>query len=65
MAKRNIVEEIENKKIRSGYSSKYGYSTRINQIDDLLEKFENSDSKENDEFLRYLPLAIVATAETF
>ncbi len=62
---RDIIEEIESKKIRSGYSSKYGYSSRIDQIDTFVEKLEKSISEEDGELLRYLPLAIVATAETF
>lgn len=63
--KRNIVEEIELKKIRSNYASKYGCFERYWDIADFLEKNEENKYRNDKEVLRYIPLASIAATETY
>jgi len=64
--KRDIIEEIELKKVRSNYPSKYNYLSRFWGISTLANKI--GDEKllsEDKEILRYIPLASIAATETF
>lgn len=63
--KRNIVEEIELKKIRSNYPSKYGYSERFWSISRLTSELEKINSFAQEEALRYIPLAVIAATESY
>ena len=63
--KRNIIEEIESKNYRSNYSSKYGFSSRILELDELIYKLKDSTLADNEEIIRYFPIAIIAITDSF
>ena len=63
--KRNIIEEIESKKIRSNFPSKYGYLERFGNITSLTENLISSTLTDENEILRYIPLATIAATETY
>lgn len=58
--KRNIVTEIVQKRDRSDSRNYFGYSNKLNEINKVLEI-----ETENEEFLKYIPVASIATLETF
>ena len=63
--KRNIIEEIDSKKARSNFPTKYGYLDRFWDITSLTEKLNSKELSENKEILRYIPLATIAATETY
>lgn len=63
--KRDIISEIEFKKRRSKNSTKDGYISRLGDISNFIDSFINSESYSLNEVLRYIPLASIATTETY
>jgi hypothetical protein len=58
--KRNIVTEIVQRRDRSESRNYFGYSNKLDEINKVLEI-----ETENEEFLKYIPVASIATLETF
>jgi hypothetical protein len=62
MANRNIIEEIETKKSRSGHYH-YGYHSRVTSIDDLLVRVGTTALPSDNEILRAIPVASIGMLE--
>ena len=58
--KRNIINEIVLKRDRSAVSDYIGYSNKLDNINRVFEI-----ETENEEILKYIPVASIATLEMF
>lgn len=65
MAKRNIKDEILKLKERAEFESGHHYFQRLNDLKVLANTLESNENREIDEFFKYLPIATVATIESF
>jgi len=63
MNKRDILSEIRSRQLRTGSGRQFGYCYRLDQIDHLIQGMSWA-SKETDELLRYIPLALIAVVES-
>lgn len=59
--KRNIREEIQTIRSRSKFSTFFEYSERLYSIKKSYEKIDSADT----EFIKYIPISIVACLESF
>ena len=62
--KRNVINEIQLKRLRANYATKYDFSTRFFEIQGFIESIDE-ESQAGKEALRYIPLGSIAATETF
>lgn len=65
MSKRNLTVEIRELKQRGVFDTKNFYNSSFQNIEKLLEAFKHNQSKEFDEFYKYVPIACVTAIESF
>lgn len=65
MAKRNIKDEILRLKERAEFENGHYYFQRLQNLIVLADSFRTNKNREADEFFKYLPIASVASIESF
>ena len=63
--KRNIINEISHKRIRADYMSRTGCDLRFGQIESLINRLDFFEEDTMAEILRYIPVSLIATIETY
>lgn len=62
---RNFLEEINIVKSRTAYSSRIDYLDNIRGIQSVVDSIESSKSNDQNEMLKYIPIAIVACLQGY
>lgn len=63
--KRDYIEEIKLIRSRAEFNSRYDYSSRLNDIEEILSDFINYSGAFSNELLKYIPIATIACFEAF